>query len=151
MGRHRFYQETNWRIYFVCLFTLHSKQIKFIRLCFGRIYGSLFDFIWPLVSLPKSDLLSVANKTQIWIFKSWIWNSKMKYHRVSLEHNEAGCHARPNKRVYHSLNDICTQCSNLYGDNYGELYTLCRYVCLCMDISIDGRRTLFHFFYIWNQ
>ena len=67
---------------------------------------------------------------QIWVFKSWIWNSKIKYHRVSLEHNEAGCHARPNKRVYHSLNDICTQCSNLYGDNYGELYTLCRYVFL---------------------
>ena len=24
-------------------------------------------------------------------------------------------------------------------------------VCLCMDVSIDGRRTLFHLFYIWNQ
>ena len=39
-----FSQKTNGQIWFVCFFTLHGKQIKFVRLFFGRIYGSPICF-----------------------------------------------------------------------------------------------------------
>ena len=34
----------NGRIFFVCFFTLHGKQITFVRSFFGRIYGSPICF-----------------------------------------------------------------------------------------------------------
>ena len=33
-------KKTNGQICFVCFFTLHGKQIKFVRSFFGRIYGA---------------------------------------------------------------------------------------------------------------
>ena len=40
----RFSQKTNERIWFVCCEKQKSKQIKFIRLFFGRIYGAPICF-----------------------------------------------------------------------------------------------------------
>ena len=40
-----FSQKSNRRICFVCFFTLHGKQIKFVRSFFGRIYGSPICFL----------------------------------------------------------------------------------------------------------
>ena len=48
--RHRFSQKTNIRTCFVCFFTLHDKQIKFVRFFGGRIYGA------PICFLVLSDL-----------------------------------------------------------------------------------------------
>ena len=51
LAGHRFSQKTNRRICFVCFFTLHGKQIKFVRSFFGRIYSApiwLSIFFWPL-------------------------------------------------------------------------------------------------------
>ena len=47
LARHRFSQKTNgW----ICFFTLHGKQIKFVHSFFWRIYGS------PICFLVLSDL-----------------------------------------------------------------------------------------------
>ena len=44
LARRRFSQKTNGRICFVCFFTLHRKQIKFVRSFFWRIYGAPICF-----------------------------------------------------------------------------------------------------------
>ena len=45
LARHRFSQKTNGRICFVFFFTLHRKQIKFVRSFFRRIYGVPICFL----------------------------------------------------------------------------------------------------------
>ena len=56
MARHRFSQKTNGRICFVCFFTLHDKQIKFVRSFFWRIYGS------PICFLKLTDLYEAKSR-----------------------------------------------------------------------------------------
>ena len=43
--RNGFSQKMKGRISFVCFFTLHGKQIKFVCSFFGRIYGSSICFL----------------------------------------------------------------------------------------------------------
>ena len=62
MARHRFSQKMNGRICFVCFFTLHGEQIKFVRLFFWRIYGS------PICSLKLTDLYTHSHiRLCLWV------------------------------------------------------------------------------------
>ena len=42
-------------------------------------------------------------------------------------------------------------CCQKIGDLAWQQASGTQYIVLVMDVSIDGRRTLFHFFYIRNQ
>ena len=45
MACHRYSQKATEDFFFVCLFTLHSKQIQFVSSFFGRIYGAPISFL----------------------------------------------------------------------------------------------------------
>ena len=54
-------QKTNGRIWFVCFFTLHGKQIKFVHSFFWenlQLASLLFGFMWPLLALFASYSIS---------------------------------------------------------------------------------------------
>ena len=60
MARHRFSQNTNRLICFVCFFTLHGKQIKVVRSFFMenlQLANLFFEINWPL------DPVSPYNRT----------------------------------------------------------------------------------------
>ena len=56
-----FSQKTNGQIWFVCFFTLHGKQIKFVHSFFWenlQLASLLFGFMWPLLALFASYSIS---------------------------------------------------------------------------------------------
>ena len=62
-----FSKKTNGRIWFVCFFTLHGKQIKFVRSFFWRIYGSPICFLklTDLYKVQANNLLKTVQSTKI--------------------------------------------------------------------------------------
>ena len=82
MSSSNFSQKTNGRIWFVCCFTLHGKQIKFVRLFFGRIYGSTICF-WVLSDLYIYQIKNfiIYLRTSLYFFSGWSYGQQ-QYFRV---------------------------------------------------------------------
>ena len=66
-----FSQKTNRRICFVCFFTLHGKQIKFVHSFFGRIYGAKSAFWFYLTFRPGPEFLKLKT--------GWFWTYRKQF------------------------------------------------------------------------